>query len=177
MKLAHPAILAASLRAAATLAAIGLAATALAHEGEHHPAPGPAPRLKPETLVQLEDARRATAKFRDVDVAVAKGYVDIGLFVPNMGWHYLKESLLDGRFDPETPELLVYADDPCGGKRRLVAVEYAVPFADSDRAPRGFVGRADEWDANATFQLWTLHAWVWEYNTDGVFAPLNPIVD
>lgn len=162
---------------ATACAAMGLTASALAHDGEHHPAPGPAPRLAPETLVQLEDARRATAKFRDVDVAVAKGYVDIGLFVPNMGWHYLKESLLDGRFDPEQPELLVYADDPCGGKRRLVAVEYAVPFADSHRAPRGFVGRADAWDANAAFQLWTLHAWVWEYNTDGVFAAFNPVVD
>ena len=114
---------------------LALTASALAHDGEHQPAPGPAPRLQAETLVQLEDARRATAKFRDVDVAVAKGYVDIGLFVPNMGWHYLKESLLDGRFDPEKPELLVYADDPCGGKRKLVAVEYAVPTASF--APRG----------------------------------------
>ena len=67
----------------------------------------------------------------------------------------------------------MYADDPCGGKRRLVAVEYAVPLALSKRAPAGFMGRADQWDANQTFQLWTLHAWVYEFNPDGVFAPFN----
>ena len=109
-----------------------------------------------------------------LDHDLADGYVDIGLFVPNMGWHYMKESLVDAKFDWTRPELLVYADDPCGGgKRRLVAVEYAVPLALSKRAPFGFVGNADQWDANQTFQLWTLHAWVYEFNPDGVFAPFN----
>jgi hypothetical protein len=78
--------------------------------------------------------------------------------------------------DATKPELLVYADDPCGGKRKLVAVEYAVPLSLSKRAPAGFVGRADEWDANQAFQLWTLHAWVYEFNPEGVFAPFNPRV-
>ncbi len=117
--------------------------------------------------------RDVAAKYLDVDAAVAAGYVDIGLFVPNMGWHYMKESLVDEKFEWTRPELLVYADDPCGGKRRLVAVEYAVPLALSKKAPAGFVGRADQWDANQTFQLWTLHAWVYEFNPDGVFAPFN----
>jgi len=35
------------------------------------------------------------------------------------------------------------------------------------------VGHADQWDPNQTFQLWTLHAWVYEFNPDGVFAPFN----
>ena len=47
----------------------------------------------------------------------------------------------------------------------------------SKRAPVGFVGHADEWDANQDFQLWTLHAWVFEFNQDGVFAPFNPRVN
>jgi hypothetical protein len=130
----------------------------------------------PATLVQLENARAATARFLDIDRAEREGYVDIGVFVPNMGWHYLKQSLLDDKFDVSNPELLVYADDPCGGKRRLVAVEYAVPLADARNAPSGFIGRADAWDVNSEFALWTLHAWLWEYNPDGVFAPLNPRV-
>lgn len=129
--------------------------------------------LPPAALVQLENARAATARFLDVDQAEQEGYVDIGVFVPNMGWHYLKQSLLDDKFDVSNPELLVYADDPCGGKRHLVAVEYAVPLADSGNAPSGFVGRADVWDVNQEFALWTLHAWLWEYNPDGVFDPLN----
>lgn len=93
-----------------------------------------------------------------------------------MGWHYLKERILDERFDPNKPELLVYADDPCGGKRKLVAVEHAVPVPLSKKAPASFIGRADEWVVNVDFNLWTLHAWVWEHNPDGVFAPMNPRV-
>ena len=49
----------------------------------------------------------------------------------------------------------------------------AVPLSMSRKAPAGFIGQADEWDANQTFQLWTLHAWVYEFNPDGVFAPFN----
>ena len=156
------------------LVAAMLSTTAFAH-GDHDPDSG---KRKPPPLavLQLDQVRDATARFLDVEKATAEGYVDIGLFVPNMGWHYMKEALVDERFDATHPELLVYADDPCGGKRKLVAVEYAVPLALSRRAPVGFAGRADEWDANQQFQLWTLHAWIFEFNHDGVFAPFNPRV-
>jgi hypothetical protein len=159
----------------AALAAMLLAGAAFAH-GDHDPDAGKGLKPPPLGILQLDQVRDATARFVDVDEAVEAGYIDIGLFVPNMGWHYMKESLVDAKFDWTKPELLVYADDPCGGKRKLVAVEYAVPLALSKRAPAGFVGRADQWDANQEFQLWTLHAWVFEYNADGVFAPFNPRV-
>ena len=146
---------------------------AFAH-GDHDPNSGKGLKPPPVAVLQLDQTRNAAAKYLDVDAALADGYVDIVLFVPNMGWHYMKESLVDAKFDWTRPELLVYADDPCGGgKRRLVAVEYALPLALSKRAPFGFVGNADQWDANQTFQLWTLHAWVYEFNPDGVFAPFN----
>jgi hypothetical protein len=157
------------------LAAALLTTSAFAH-GDHDHDAGKGNKPPPLAVLQLDEVRNATAKYLDVDKAVAAGYVDIGLLVPNMGWHYMKESLVDARFDPDRPELLVYADDPCGGKRKLVAVEYAVPLALSRKAPAGFIGRADEWDANQQFQLWTLHAWLFEYNQDGVFAPFNPRV-
>jgi hypothetical protein len=156
------------------LAAALVATTAFAH-GDHDPNQG---RQKPPpfAILQLDQVRDATARFRDVEKAEAAGYHDIGLFVPNRGWHYMKDSLVDGKFDPTKPELLVYADDPCGGKRKLVAVEYAVPLSESKHAPLGFVGHADEWDANQQFQLWTLHAWLFEFNENGVFNPFNPRV-
>jgi hypothetical protein len=157
------------------LAAALLTTSAFAH-GDHDPEAGKGNRPPPLAVLQLDAVRNATARFLDVDEAVRAGYVDIALFVPNMGWHYMKESLVDEKFDANRPELLVYADDPCGGKRKLVAVEYAVPLALSKKAPFGFVGRADEWDANQQFQLWTLHAWVFEFNTECVFAPFNPRV-
>jgi hypothetical protein len=156
------------------IAAALAATTALAH-GDHDPNQG---RQKPPpfAILQLDQVRDATARYRDVEKAEAAGYHDIGLFVPNMGWHYMNTALVDGKFDPTKPELLVFADDPCGGKRKLVAVEYAVPLAESKRAPLGFVGHADEWDANQEFQLWTLHAWLFEFNENGVFNPFNPRV-
>jgi hypothetical protein len=148
----------------AVIAALLLAATAAVAQ----------PPLPAAAVLELEAARSATARFHDLDVALAEGYVDIGLFIPNMGWHYLKPALLDDRFEVEAPELLVYADDPCGGPRRLVGLEYAVPLELAKKPPVGFAGSADEWAENHTFQLWTLHVWVWEYNPDGVFAPMNP---
>jgi len=159
----------------AAFAAATLAASAFGH-GDHNPDSGKGLKPPPLGVLQLDQVRYAASRFIDVDEAVEAGYVDIGLLVPNMGWHYMKESLVDGNFNWTEPELLVYADDPCGGKRKLVAVEYAVPLSLSKRAPAGFVGRADEWDANQQFQLWTLHAWVFEFNPDGVFAPFNPRV-
>jgi hypothetical protein len=157
------------------LAAALLTTSAFAH-GDHDHEAGKGNKPPPLAVLQLDQARTAADKYFDVDKALADGYVDIGVFMPNMGWHYLNNQLLDEKFDWTKPELLVYADDPCGGKRKLVAVEYAVPLALSKKAPAGFVGRADEWDANQTFQIWTLHAWVYEFNPDGVFAPFNPRV-
>jgi hypothetical protein len=165
-------------RIPATLGATLVATAALAQDGfvmDHDMSLGHK-KPPPLAVLQLDQAKDATAKYLDVDKAVADGYHDIGLFIPNMGWHYMKEAILDARFEWTKPELLVYADDPCGGKRKLVAIEYAVPFDLAKRAPAGFVGRADEWDANQTFKLWTLHAWVYEFNPDGVFAPMNPRV-
>lgn len=157
------------------LAAALLTTSAFAH-GDHDHDAGKGNKPPPLAVLQLDQARTAADKYFDVDKAVADGYTDIGVFMPNMGWHYLNNKLLDEKFDWTRPELLVYADDPCGGKRKLVAVEYAVPLALSKKAPAGFVGKADEWDANQTFQIWTLHAWVYEFNPDGVFAAFNPRV-
>lgn len=127
----------------------------------------------PATLVQLETVRRATARFLDEQAAIDQGYVDIGVFYPNMGHHYLKPTTLDATFDLGTPEILVYADDPCSGARRLVAVEYAVPVDLLEDAPAGFIGTDDRWTVNQQFQLWTLHVWLYEYNPAGVFASHN----
>jgi hypothetical protein len=140
------------------------------------PLPSTFANLPGRTILQLAEVVSATARFQDVSQALAEQYVDIGVFIPHMGHHYMRQDLVDGHFDPEHPELLVYADDPCGGALQLVAVEYAIPLDLSKNMPRGFAGDLDVWDANDDFGLWTLHAWVWKYNPDGVFAPLNPMV-
>ena len=121
---------------------------------------------------ELEKAKRATARYQDVKNAIADGYKDIDVVLPNMGRHFLKEALLDGKFDAERPELLVYRDEP-GMLLTLVAVEYAVPLKLSETPPAGFKGDADTWFADQRFQLWTLHAWVWKENPEGVFHSTN----
>lgn len=124
---------------------------------------------------QLDLAKRATARYRDVARAVADSYVDINVVIPNMGRHFLKQGLLDATFDIEHPEILVYAPDE-HGTLQLVAAEYAVPTDLSKQAPDGFRGTADQWFVNQQFNIWTLHAWVWKDNPAGIFYPTNPNV-
>jgi hypothetical protein len=126
-----------------------------------------------EANAQLAAARAATARYQQIENARADGYADIKVFMPGMGHHFLHEGrLMDGQFKAAEPELLVYNLEK-NGRYRLVAVEYAVPRPMSATAPAGFVGDADAWDENMTFDLWTLHAWVWLDNPDGVFQPFN----
>ncbi len=137
-------------------------------------------RILGKLQTELAKVRSATARYHNIANAIEDGYVDINLPVPNMGEHYLKGSLVDATFDLEKPELLVYAPSPNGGLR-LVAVEYAVPVALSPDAPDGFTGEEDDWHIfeggpGPEDDLWTLHAWVWYHNPDGMFNPTNPRV-
>jgi len=118
----------------------------------------------------------ADQRYRDLANALADGYADINVFVPQMRYHYLKADILDATFDHQRPELLVYAQLPDEKRLRLVAVEYAVPTNLAAAPPEGFTGDFDHWDRNDQFGLWTLHAWVWLENPDGIFADLNPRV-
>lgn len=119
---------------------------------------------------ELALARSSSAKYHDISAALADGYMDINLYIPNMGWHFLNPAYVDGNFEIDKPELLVYANKP-GGGYRLVAVEYAVPLTFA--TPEGFTGDEDVWSENTEAGLWTLHAWVWLNNPDGIFRPHN----
>ena len=127
---------------------------------------------EPLPVTELARARRATSRYQNFTVALKDGYVDIGVVLPNMGRHLLKEALLDATFDAEHPELLVYMED-LGGRMKLVAVEYAVPLKLTDTPPDGFTGGADAWSRDERFELWTLHAWIFRDNPDGMFSPTN----
>jgi len=130
--------------------------------------------LLPQTVWELQQAKIATAKYNNFDNAINDGYQDINVIVPEMGHHYLKMDNLNATFEYDKPEILVYNKEE-NGRMKLVALEYAVPIALSPNAPSGFTGNDDHW-AVYQGQLWTLHAWVWEYNPNGVFNPTNPLV-
>jgi len=128
--------------------------------------------LDPKTVGELQQAKIATARYNDFQQAINDGYVDINVIVPEMGYHYLKMDNLDGTFDYAKPEILVYNKEE-NGRMKLVALEYATPL--SATPPAGFTGDQDVWSVYQGV-LWTLHAWIWEYNPAGVFNPTNPLI-
>jgi hypothetical protein len=130
--------------------------------------------LSSRTMWELQQARAATARYRDLKNAIKDGYSNINVDVPNMGHHFMKTSLVDGVFDIRHPEILVYNGLETGHPE-LVAVEYAVPL--TEPMPEGFTGSSDVWNGTSGFPLWLVHAWVWKYNPDGVFNWTNPTVD
>jgi hypothetical protein len=134
--------------------------------------PGASRNLSPLGLSELAQARRATAKYHDVANALADGYVDGNLYTSGEGYHYINPSLVDGRFDLEQPEVLLYAARPGEEGLKLVAVEYVSP--DTFPVPEGFTGDDDVWESEEPFPIWVLNAWIWLDNPNGVFTFLNP---
>ena len=133
--------------------------------------------LSAATNQQLAQARRATAKYHDIARAEADGYVNINIYEGGEGLHYVNFGLVDANFDPEHPEVLLYAPVPHENRMELVAVEYVVPLSLSSAAPAGFAGDADVWRNNSEgLGLWELNAWIWLNNSNGIFAFKNPRV-
>lgn len=133
------------------------------------------PSIPSVTAFELQQARAATARYRDIRNALKDEYIDISVVTENMGYHYMKVGEVDAIFDYRKPEILIYNKNH-EGNFELVAVEYAIPIPLSINAPKGFSGTADVWNENHLFGLWLLHTWVWSYNPDGVFNPTNPLV-
>src|SRR4029077_15772950 len=57
-------------------------------------------KLTQPTEDQLEAAKEATRKYKDVNVAVADGFVQVTPDVPGEGFHYLNPTRVDCTFDP-----------------------------------------------------------------------------
>jgi hypothetical protein len=91
----------------------------------------PAIQAHPEIGADVAAVKAATARFHDVEVAIAAGYADPanGTCQENppsgaMGVHSGKPALLGNQaIDPLQPEVLLFLPKP-GGGFRLVAVEY-----------------------------------------------------
>jgi hypothetical protein len=136
---------------------------------------------------QLDIAKRATERFRDVQAARRAGYEPAGECVAGpdgaMGIHYSNPGLIeDPRLQIRRPEILVY--EPRGERRKLVAVEYYRTDADGrldtdDDRPylfgRGFDGPMEGHEPGMPVH-YDLHAWIWKRNPAGVFAQFNPRV-
>ncbi len=141
----------------------------------------------------MDGAAPATARFHDLDAAVAAGYsvrvADINgvtcIAQPGagaMGVHMLNPALLDTTIDPDAPELLVY--EPQNDGLKLVALEYLV-FKDAwdatHSAPPALFGQEFPVTASPNRyglpSFYALHAWIWKENPSGLFSAWNPRVD
>lgn len=134
---------------------------------------------------QLAAVRAATAKYHDVSVAIADGYLPTDECaelpgVGGMGYHYVNPALFGMALDPLRPAILLYV--PTDDGIRLGGVEYAWIDADQDLAtaddrpslfgvpfdgpmPGHFPGMPVHYD---------LHVWIWDHNLSGTFAQWNP---
>lgn len=122
---------------------------------------------KDDVNKQIEKAIKATETYHDVNKAEKDGYELASPYVPGMEFHYVNSKLVDEKVDESKPEALLYV--PTEDGLRLVAVEYisVVPNELYDLPfdpPFGDIP-------------YTLHAWIWEENPDGMFTPFNPDIE
>ena len=144
----------------------------------------------PSVLLDLAKVRQATAKYHDVNVAYADGFIRTPECVASpdggMGIHFINPArLMNPAISLLEPEILLYVETADGLK--LVGVEYfqgigAPDTAVPNPAPPAAVlfGRPLDgpMEAHEPGQPphYDLHVWVWQANPAGMFAPFNPNV-
>ncbi|MCL6667749.1 hypothetical protein [Streptomyces panaciradicis] len=126
----------------------------------------------------------ATARYAYEGLAKDGGFVPLGgcyaTATGGVGYHYVNKANV-GSLDPARPAALVYADeaddglmdtDGPAGRRTLVAVEWIVK--DKGQAAPTLFGQT--FGTNPRSQQFTLRAWLYRPNGDGLFASYNPDV-
>jgi hypothetical protein len=148
--------------------------------------------------LQLVASRTAAEAYPTVADAEKAGYTMVTPFVPLIGAHYINFALVDGRFELDKPEMLLY--DGTAPESGIVGLSYFVNSPSG--APEGFVGPNDHWHQHIGLcikdsvvvggetiseaqckkrggakvglkSMWMVHAWVvpgWE-SPHGVFSP------
>jgi hypothetical protein len=138
----------------------------------------------------IDKVRVATRRYRDINVALADGWVRATPCVsgPNegaMGVHFMLPARIeDGELKANEPEALIYEPQSDGGMR-LVGVELIVLASDwAARHPDGstpaldghlthYFGAPNRYGLPAFYEL---HVWAWQRNPKGAFADWNTIV-
>jgi hypothetical protein len=156
---------------------------------------------------ELAQARQVAERFPTAADAIAAGYVRVAPYVPGIASHWMKFSIVDGKFDINDPEMLLY--DGNDQESHLTGLSYYVSF-DSDTQPtQGFTGENDLYhrhiglcvsarggvvgDSTTTDEEcaaaggrkssggsgWMSHAWVVPgcESPWGVFSGINPLLD
>jgi hypothetical protein len=149
-----------------------------------------ASQAKPDTGPLIDKVRAATARFKDINVALSEGFVQATPCVSGpdtgaMGVHFvLPTRIAAGLLLADQPEALIYEPLP-DGALRLVGVEFIVLAsiwqgqhpAGSTPALEGdllnFIDAPNRYGLPAFYEL---HVWAWEHNPKGSFADWNTAV-
>ena len=169
----------------AVMAIVTGAGSAFAHSSSHN-----------SVNDKLAKVRAATARYHSLSIAKQHGYALLtdaaGIAcianppVGTMGVHYVNGDLVSaanaGDIDPNKPQALVYEPEE-HGQMRLVAVEYVVFQQQWDakhKAPPMLFGQhfmlSPDGNRFGLPAFYSLHAWIWKVNPDGMFAMWNPRV-
>jgi len=136
----------------------------------------------------VNKVRKATAQFKDINAALAAGFVQATPCVSGpdfgaMGVHFVLGSrIAAGTLNGTQPEALIYEPLPSGAFR-LVGVEFIIlasvwqtqnPGSTATPALEGhlmnFVDAPNRYGLPAFYEL---HVWAWEHNPVGSFADWN----
>lgn len=144
----------------------------------------------PSVLRDLAKVRQVTAKYHDVNAALADGFIETPECVSSpdggMGIHFINPArLMDPSENILEPEILLYVKTDEGMK--LIGVEYFYGIGAPDTpvpnpappAPvlfgRPFDGPMAQHEPGQP-PHYDLHVWVWQANPSGMFAMFNPNV-
>lgn len=144
----------------------------------------------PQVLRDLARVRQATAKYHDVNTALADGFMRTPNCVASpdggMGIHFIHPArIMNPAINLLEPEILLYLETNDGMK--LLGVEYMFPIGPPDApipdpAPASPILFGRPFDGPMLGHEpgmpphYDLHAWVWQANPDGIFVPFNPNV-
>jgi hypothetical protein len=136
----------------------------------------------------IDKVRAGTARFKDINVAIAEGFVQATPCVSGpdtgaMGVHFvLKSRIAAGTLKAEEPEALIY-EPQSNGAFRLVGVEFIVLAAvwQGENPPAGATPALDGNLLNYVSapnryglpDFYEIHVWAWEDNPKGSFADWN----
>lgn len=133
--------------AAAVIAAPMLGAQG--HDAHAHPAgSGDA---APGLAAEVEAVRRATERYRDIEVARREGYRLFGMESALMGEHWYLPDAVRRPLDLARPSTLQYAT--IDGRKVLVGVAYTYYRRPDEPLPEGFAGAGDVWHTHDVTRL------------------------
>jgi hypothetical protein len=156
---------------------------------------------------ELDTAREVALRYPKASDAKAAGYFLVAPYLPGIASHWMNFRLVDGEFDVEQPEMLLY--DGNGDDSNIVGLSYFIRHDGDDEPEVGFVSSNDHYhrhiglcikedagvigDSTTTEEEcealggfksdngsgWMSHAWVVPgcESPWGVFSAQNPLLD